>query len=70
MLLKAQEQAETEIEFTLKKTKLFDRIGGFLSDRQLKVVRRMLKEGSTGFHGGMSAKKYMAAIEGLFPAPR
>ncbi len=63
MLLKAQEQAETEIEFTLKKTKLFDRISDRLNERQLKVVRRMLKEGSAGFHGGMSAKKYMAIAQ-------
>lgn len=59
MLLIAQEQAETEIEFTLKKTRLFDSIRDQLNERQLKVVRRMLKEGAAGFHGGMSAKKYM-----------
>ena len=67
MLLEAQEQAETEIEFTLKKTKLFERIGDLLNDRQLKVVRRMLKEGSSGFHGGMSAKKYMAIAKTTKP---
>lgn len=60
-------QAETEIEFTLKKTKLFDCIGDLLDERQLKVVRRMLKEGSSGFHGGMSAKKYMAIVKTTKP---
>lgn len=59
MLLRAQEQAETEIEFTLKKTKWFDRFGDQLNARQLKVLQRMLKEGPEGFRGGMSAKKYM-----------
>lgn len=67
MLLNAQEQAETEIEFTLKKTKLFDRIGDQLNERQLKVLRRMFKEGSSGFHGGMSAKKYMAIAKATKP---
>ncbi len=67
MLLGAQEQAETEIEFTLKKTKLFGRIGDLLNERQLKVVRRMLKEGCSGFHGGMSAKKYMAIAKTTKP---
>jgi Fic family protein len=60
MLLQAQEQAEAQIEFTLKKVKLFDRIRDQLNDRQMKVLKRMLKEGPDGFQGGMSAKKYMA----------
>jgi Fic family protein len=60
MLLKAQEQAEQEIEFALMKTKLFDRVGSQLNERQLKVIRRMLKEGPDGFVGGMTAKKYVS----------
>jgi Fic family protein len=60
MLLQAQKQAEAEIEFTLRKVKLFDRSRDRLNDRQLKVLNRMLKEGPDGFQGGMSAKKYMA----------
>ncbi len=67
MLLEAQEQAETEIEFTLKKTKLCDRVGDLLNERQLKVVSRMLEEGSSGFHGGMSAKKYLAIAKTTKP---
>lgn len=60
MVLEAQNQAEALIEFTLKKTKLFERIQEQLNERQLKVVRRMLEEGPKGFKGGMSAKKYIA----------
>jgi len=56
----AQDNTEAQIDFTLKKTKLFDRVGGELNERQLKVIRRMLKEGSKGFEGGMSAKIYIA----------
>ncbi len=67
MLLNAQEQAEVEIEFTLKKTRLFDRIKDQLNERQLKVVHRMLKEGPAGFDGGMTAKKYMAIANATKP---
>lgn len=59
-VLLAQENAEAQIGFTLKKTRLFDRIRGEINERQFKVVRRMLEEGPKGFEGGMSAKKYIA----------
>jgi Fic family protein len=67
MLLSAQTQAESDIEFTLKKTKLFDRVGNQLNDRQLKVVRRMLKAGPAGFEGGMTARKYGAITKATKP---
>ncbi|MEK7764440.1 MAG: Fic family protein [Nitrospirota bacterium] len=57
--LEAQIQAEEQIEFTLKKTRLFDRWKDQLNERQLQMLRRMLEEGPDGFEGGMSAKKYM-----------
>ena len=60
MVLEAQIQAEEQIEFTLKKTRLFDRWRDQLNNRQLQTLRRMLDEGPTGFTGGMSAKKYMS----------
>jgi Fic family protein len=60
MVLEAQIQAEEQIDFTLKKTKLFDRFRNQLNERQLQILRRMLEEGPDGFEGGMSAKKYMA----------
>ena len=63
MVLEAQIQAEEQIEFTLKKTRLFDRWRDQLNDRQLQTLRRMLDEGPTGFEGGMSAKKYMTITE-------
>lgn len=58
--LAAQIQAEEQIDFTLKKTRLFDRFGGQLNERQLQILRRVLQEGPEGFKGGMSAKKYMS----------
>ena len=60
IVLEAQIQAEEQIDFTLKKTKLFDRMRNQLNERQFQVLRRMLDEGPKGFEGGMSAKKYMA----------
>lgn len=59
IVLEAQIQAEEQIDFTLKKTKLFDRFKDQLNERQMQILRRMLEEGPKGFEGGMSAKKYM-----------
>ncbi len=57
-LLKAQDESEKEILFTLKKTKFFDRIKDHINARQEKVLRKMLAAGPNGFQGGMNAKKY------------
>lgn len=63
-ILTAQTEAAEEIDFTLKKTKFFDRFTPPLHQRQVKVIRRMLEEGSKGFTGGMNAGKY-ASIAGV-----
>lgn len=57
--LEAQTEAETQIDFTLKKTKFFDRLKDQLNERQLIVIKRMFEEGPKGFEGGMNAKKYI-----------
>jgi Fic family protein len=57
-VLAAQTEAEEQIEFTLQKAKFFDRFKDKLTERQLKVIRRMLEEGPKGFQGGMNAGKY------------
>lgn len=57
-ILEAQIDSENQIDFTLKKVKFFDRFRNLLSDRQIKVIKRMLEEGPNGFIGGMNAKKY------------
>jgi Fic family protein len=59
-VLDAQIEAETHINFTLKKTRFFDRFRDKLNDRQLSIVRRMLEEGTKGFEGGMNARKYIS----------
>jgi len=60
VILDAQVNTEVQIDFTLKKAKFFDRFQDQLNERQLRIIRRMLKEGPEGFEGGMSAKKYIA----------
>lgn len=57
-ILEAQAQAKKQIEFTLSKTRFFDRFNPKLNDRQLKVLKRMLEDGVHGFEGGMTANKY------------
>jgi Fic family protein len=57
-ILSAQIEAEEQIDFTLKKVKYFDRFRDKLSERQMKVIKRMLEEGPNGFKGGMNAGKY------------
>ena len=52
-ILIAQTEAEELIEFSLQKTKFFNRFKDNLNDRQMKVIRRMLEE-----EGGMNASKY------------
>lgn len=63
MILAAQTETETQINFILKKTKFFDTFKDILNLRQMKVAQRMLKAGTKGFEGGMSAKKYMAITD-------
>ena len=63
MLIAAQVKSEDYIRFTLKKAQFFDAYKTTLNERQLKVIRRMLKEGPEGFQGGMTAKKYMAITQ-------
>lgn len=58
--LAAQIDAEAQIDFTLRKTRLFDRFRDQLNERQLQILKRMLEEGPEGFKGGMSAKKYIS----------
>jgi Fic family protein len=60
LVLTAHTRAEQQITFTLKKTLFFDTYQKHLNERQTKVVTRMLAAGTTGFEGGMNAKKYMA----------
>ena len=57
-VLKAVGEAENFIVFILQKARFFDRFRDKLSERQLKVIRRMFDEGPAGFAGGINARKY------------
>ncbi len=59
-ILAAQKKAKEVISFTLKKINFLDNYKALLNDRQLKVILKMLEQGSDGFKGGMSAKKYIS----------
>jgi Fic family protein len=56
----AQEETLAQIDFILKKSKFFHQYQNQLNERELKVLKRMLKEGPTGFVGGMNVRKYSA----------
>ena len=59
IVLEAQIQTEQWVEFILRKKQFFDEYQLQLNDRQLHVIKRMLKEGPDGFEGGMNARKYI-----------
>jgi Fic family protein len=65
--IEAQKRTLSLIEFLIDKTKLFDRLGDQINERQKKALLRMFREGPEGFEGGMSAGKY-ASITGASPA--
>lgn len=65
--IEAQRRTLALIEFIIDKTKLFDRLGAEINERQKKALLRMFQEGPEGFKGGMSAGKY-GTITGASPA--
>jgi Fic family protein len=58
-ILDSFDNAEKIINFTLKKTRLFDLHKDDLTANQTLVLKKMFSKGLDGFEGGMSAKKYM-----------
>lgn len=65
--IEAQRRTLALTEFLIDKTKLFDRLGAEINERQKKALLRMFAEGPEGFKGGMSAGKY-GTITGASPA--
>lgn len=59
-VVQAQLDAEARISFSLNTTKYLGLFREQLSERELKVVERMLEAGPEGFEGGMNARKYVA----------
>jgi Fic family protein len=67
IVIEAQRRTTAQVEFLIEKTRLLDRLRGELNPRQEKALLRMLREGSEGFKGGLSAANYMT-ITGASPA--
>lgn len=59
VILEAQRNAKEVVQFTLKKSKFFELHKDNLNESQLKVINKMLDQGTAGFEGGITAKKYM-----------
>ena len=58
--LEAQQRTQAQVEFLIDKTRLLDRMRDELNARQLMVMLRVLREGSEGFKGGLSAGNYVS----------
>lgn len=58
--LEAQQRTLAHVEFLIDKTKLLDRLSGRLNERQEAALNRMLREGPSGFRGGLSAGNYVS----------
>ena len=56
--LEAQQRTQARVEFLIETTKLLDRLGDDLNERQLAVLLRVLQEGPGGFEGALSAGNY------------
>ena len=64
VIVDAQLDAKVVLQFTLTKNKILRQIScSQLNERQLKAVHRMLANGSAGFEGGMTSRKYIALTQ-------
>jgi Fic family protein len=59
MVLDAQDRTQRSVDFIIQKGLFYTRFSGLLNERQAKVVARMLREGISGFKGGLSAENYI-----------
>lgn len=60
VLVQAQTEAVNMVQFTVTQNKLLHQFRDALNTRQLKVIKKMMAAGSSGFQGGMTAKKYIS----------
>ena len=58
MVLDSQRQAKEQVAYVLAKAHFWGTYADRFNERQLHVLKRMLREGHEGFEGGMSAQKY------------
>ncbi len=58
-VLDALAHSQELVDFLISRTKFYDRLRGQLNKRQDKVIARMMREGPSGFKGGLSAENYI-----------
>ena len=58
LILEAQQKTISLINFTMRKSEILNFSG--INKRQIKVLKRVFKEGPNGFKGGLSASNYMS----------
>jgi Fic family protein len=58
-VIEAQSSTIRRIDFYVAKAKFYQRLGGQLNERQVKVIARLFEEGIDGFKGGLSAENYI-----------
>lgn len=59
-ILEAQRTTLARIEFSIAKSKFYERLRGQLNERQEKAIARMFRAGIDGFEGGLSAENYIS----------
>jgi Fic family protein len=59
VIINASIRTSEQLAFIINKSRFYDKLENQLSQRQNKVINRMLQEGNKGFEGGISARKYM-----------
>jgi Fic family protein len=67
VVIEAQRKTIAQVELTLEKARLFERLADEINERQKKVLLRVFREGPAGFKGGLSAGNYRQ-ITGVAPA--
>lgn len=58
VMIQAEQNVKAVANFSIQKTRFFDRYKTELNARQEKAIQKMMEHGQDGFEGGMSAKKY------------
>ena len=60
---KALDHTQSILDFVVAKTRFYEKYSHVMNARQHQVIARMFKEGTDGFQGGISAKKYMKIVD-------
>lgn len=59
----ALDHTQSILDFVVAKTRFYEEYSEIMNARQHQVIARMFKEGTDGFEGGISAKRYMKIVD-------